>query len=104
MRDCGHHSLRLIRNALLLSLLVSPVMAAQTTSIPDLSGTWRHGTLPWLVPPESGPGPVTNRSRRQDDGTSDYSQLVGDYTNPILQPWAAEVVKKKGDLSLAGEV
>ena len=31
-----------------------------------------------------------------------YDQLVGDYTNPILQPWAADVVKKKGELSLAG--
>ena len=28
--------------------------------------------------------------------------LVGDYTNPILQPWAAEVVKKFGEMSLAG--
>jgi hypothetical protein len=71
-------------------------------SIPDFSGIWRHGSLPWFVPPASGPGPVTNRSRRKDNGQSDYGQLVGDYTNPILQPWAAEVVKKKGDLSLAG--
>jgi hypothetical protein len=71
-------------------------------SIPDFSGIWRHGSLPWFVPPASGPGPVTNRSRRKDNGTSDYAQLVGDYTNPILQPWAAEVVRKKGELSLAG--
>jgi hypothetical protein len=71
-------------------------------SIPDFSGIWRHGSLPWFVPPASGPGPVTNRSRRQDNGQSDYGQLVGDYTNPILQPWAADVVKKKGELSLAG--
>jgi hypothetical protein len=71
-------------------------------SIPDFSGIWRHGSLPWFVPPASGPGPVTNRSRRKDNGTSNYGELVGDYTNPILQPWAAEVVKKKGDLSLAG--
>jgi hypothetical protein len=71
-------------------------------SIPDFSGIWRHGSLPWFVPPASGPGPVTNRSRRKDNGVSNYDQLVGDYTNPILQPWAAEVVKKKGDLSLAG--
>jgi len=71
-------------------------------SVPDFSGIWRHGSLPWLVPPASGPGPVTNRSRRKDNGQSDYGQLVGDYTNPILQPWAAEVVKKKGELSLAG--
>ena len=70
-------------------------------SVPDFSGIWRHGSLPWLVPPASGPGPVTNRSRN-NEGTSNYGQLVGDYTNPILQPWAAAVVKQKGDLSLAG--
>ena len=69
-------------------------------SIPDFSGVWRHGSLPWFVPPASGPGPVTNKSRL--DGVSNYGQLVGDYTNPILQPWAAEVVKKNGELSLAG--
>jgi hypothetical protein len=28
--------------------------------------------------------------------------MVGDYTNPILQPWAAEVVKKFGEMSIAG--
>jgi hypothetical protein len=33
---------------------------------------------------------------------SNYDQLVGDYTNPILKPWAAEVVKKYGEISLAG--
>jgi hypothetical protein len=71
-------------------------------AVPDFSGIWRHGSLPWFVPPASGPGPVTNRSRRQDTGVSDYGQLVGDYTNPILQPWTADVVKKKGELSLAG--
>src|SRR5256885_6623472 len=83
---------------------VLPAMGAEkATTIPDFSGIWRHGSLPWLVPPASGPGPVTNRSRRKDDGTSDYSLLVGDDTNPILQPWAADIVKKKGEVSLAGE-
>jgi hypothetical protein len=33
---------------------------------------------------------------------SNYNQLVGDYTNPILKPWAAAVVKKYGEISLAG--
>jgi hypothetical protein len=107
------------RNLLLLVTLVavaSPASGQQAASaagqadsgsksaasVPDFSGIWRHGSLPWFVPPASGPGPVTNRSRRKDNGTSDYASLVGDYTNPILQPWAAEVVKKKGELSLAG--
>ena len=69
-------------------------------SVPNLSGVWRRGGLPWYEPPALGPGPVTNRSRR--NGVSNYDQLVGDYTNPILQPWAAEVVKKYGEISLKG--
>jgi hypothetical protein len=77
-------------------------------SIPDVSemftGIWWHPSLPSFEPLASGPRPVTNRVRMKDSGVSDYSQLVGDYTNPILQPWAADVVKKHGDLSLAGVV
>jgi hypothetical protein len=78
--------------------------AQGAASIPDFSGIWRHGSLPWLVPPASGPGPVTNKARRRDTGVSDYGQLVGDYANPILQPWAAQIVKKKGEQSIAGIV
>ena len=80
----------------------STIAAQRAGSTPDFSGIWRHGNLPWFVPPASGPGPVTNLSRTKDTGVSDYSSLVGDYKNPILQPWAAEVVKKNGELSLAG--
>ena len=68
------------------AIQILPAIAAdKATALPDFSGIWRHGSLPWLVPPASGPGPVTNRSRRKDDGTSDYSLLVGDDSNPILQ-------------------
>ena len=83
---------------------VAPTQAAApgAASVPDFSGVWRHGSLPWLIPPAAGPGPVTNKSRRSDTGVSNYGELVGDYANPILQPWAAEIVKKKGELSLAG--
>ena len=74
-------------------------------SIPDFSGTWAHPFLNGLEPPLSGPGPVTNRVRRTGPqaGVSSINQLVGDYANPILQPWAAEVVKKHGEISLAGQ-
>ena len=58
-----------------------------SSSTPDFSGIWRHGNLPWFIPPASGPGPVTNLSRTKETGVSDYSSLVGDYKNPILQPW-----------------
>ena len=33
---------------------------------------------------------------------SDYNALVGDYTNPILKPEAADIVKRYGEISLAG--
>jgi hypothetical protein len=33
---------------------------------------------------------------------SDIYQLVGDHTNPILKPEAAQVVKKAGDVALGG--
>ena len=69
-------------------------------SLPDLSGIWGHLSLPGFDPPLSGPGPVTNRSRR--NGVSDLFQFVGDYTNPILKPQAAEVVRKHGEISLSG--
>ena len=82
----------------------APAKVGAQIAIPDFSGIWRHGNLPWFIPPASGPGPVTNLSRESGSGVSNYSELVGDHNNPILQPWAAEVVKKKGDLSKAGVV
>jgi hypothetical protein len=94
--------------------------AHDAASIPDFSGLWNHPAFPWFEPPASGPGPVTNKMRWPQqpsdssgsvalpplppgvEGISDYDQLVGDYTNPILQPWAAEVVRKHGEMSKAG--
>ncbi len=68
--------------------------------IPDFSGVWHRWLRPGLGPPASGPGPITNRARI--NGVSNYNRLVGDYTNPILKPEAADIVKKHGDLSLSG--
>lgn len=50
----------------------------------------------------SGPQPLRNLSRRPD-GLANNLQLVGDYHNPILTPYAAGVVKQKGELALAGK-
>ena len=69
-------------------------------SIPDLSGIWVH-TLPGFEPLPSGPTALVNRSRRPN-GTGDILKLAGDYTNPILKPGAAEVVKRHGELGLNG--
>jgi hypothetical protein len=40
-----------------------------SASVPDLSGIWAHLSWPGVERPTSGPGPVTNRSRRE--GVSD---------------------------------
>jgi hypothetical protein len=92
------------------SLTLSSAVFAQqpskgATSIPDFSGLWTHPSGPGFEPPASGPGPVVNKSRMPSGpqaGTSNVNQLVGDYTNPILKPQAAEVIKKHGQISLAG--
>jgi len=72
--------------------------AAPTASIPDFSGIWAHGSIPGFEPLASGPTALVNRARR--DGVGNILQLVGDYTNPILKPGAAEVVKKFGEMSM----
>jgi hypothetical protein len=74
-------------------------------TIPDFSGIWSHPSLPGFEPPPSGPGPVVNKSRLRggpQSGVGNVAQLVGDYSNPILKPEAAEVVRKDGEISLAG--
>ena len=70
--------------------------------VPNLSGMWAHPYLTGFEPPVSGPGPVRNKSRLRN-GVANFQKLVGDHTNPILKPEAAEVVKRHGEVSLAGE-
>jgi hypothetical protein len=74
--------------------------AQSTASIPDFSGLWAHPGL-GFGPQLSGPGPVRNKSRTPS-GASNFDRLVGDYSNPILKPEAAAVVKKLGEISLSG--
>jgi hypothetical protein len=69
-------------------------------AIPDFSGIWAHMTWPDFEPPSSGPGPITNRSRR--GGTPDIFELVGDYTSPVLKPHAAEIIRQHGEISKTG--
>jgi hypothetical protein len=73
----------------------------QSAPIPDFSGIWAHPYLTGFEPPASGPGPVRNKSRRPD-GVANFQRLVGDDSNPILKPHAAETVRKHGEISAAG--
>ena len=66
----------------------------------DIVGLWTRGgaaETPFRAPP-SGPGPVmTLRLPGQN-----IPRLAGDYNAPILQPWAAAVVRKQSDAVRAG--
>jgi hypothetical protein len=75
--------------------------AQSGASVPDISGEWLHPSIPGFEPLSSGPTSVVNRSRR--NGTGNINQLVGDYTNPILKPQAADVLKKHGEIMLTGQ-
>lgn len=88
--------------AILIAAAPAMASAAESTgpAIPDLSGVWAHTSITGFEPLASGPTSLRNLSRRGI--TSDNRQLVGDYHNPILQPWAAEVVKEHGEISLSG--
>jgi len=90
--------LRYVLAALLIGGSVLPASASD--AVPELSGIWAREVFDFELP-LSGPGPVTNRSRIRT-GQGNLSQLVGDYTNPILKPEAAQIVKKRGEIALTG--
>jgi hypothetical protein len=83
-------------------------------SVPDFSRLWANTLGPGFSPPVSGPGPVLNKARQRaavDIYGKDISpadapivsvggRRVGDHTAPILQPWAAEIVKAHAEKEL----
>jgi hypothetical protein len=107
----------LAASLLCASAALWPALAAdgpRASAIPDL--TMKAG-LSWmevgdeLLPPPSGPGPVTNDPRYPylDNGAArragkQPTYRVADLTNPILQPWAREQMKKANDDVIAGKV
>src|SRR3954466_6336872 len=75
---------------------LEPTQSPET--VPDLSGIWTPAN-PGFEPLASGPTSLINRSRRPN-GTGDGLKLAGDYTNPILKPQSAAVVKMHGERAL----
>lgn len=74
-----------------LALVARTQAANRAAPVPDFSGQWGRAGLFRFEQPPSGPGPVTNTSRFPDT-----VERVGDYTNPILTPQSAEIVKQRG--------
>jgi hypothetical protein len=87
---------------------------ATNQNVPDLGMTSQSGWMEVgdeLLPPPSGPGPVTNDARYPyvDNGAARRAGIqptyrVADLNNPILQLWAKESMKKANDDVLAGKV
>jgi hypothetical protein len=80
-----------------MMLLTVPAHAAT----PDLQGIWARVSFPGFGRPLTGPGPVVMKNRRPD-GRPTGNAFAGDYTNPILKPEAAEIVRRHGELESKG--
>ena len=96
------------------ALLPTPAVAQQKAAVPDFTVDDKSA---WpmvgdeLLPPPSGPGPITfdkrypyvDNARARRTGTQP-TYRVADLSNPILQPWAVEQLRKANDRVLAGKV
>ena len=93
--------MRFRQRSLWVAILLAgyPLAAAgverEGAAVPDLSGLWEGPGFDLAPPEKGGPGPVTNIS-------DDIQKPEGDYNNPILQPWAAAIVKHWAEETRAG--
>ena len=83
--------------------------AADVAGIPDFSvpgGGWSATNVD-LQPPDSGPGPIgpdPDHLYVANGGGLQSNFRVGDTRNSILQPWAAEQMRRQNDDVLAGKI
>jgi hypothetical protein len=93
------------RQTLFVCIFATTILTVPAFAEGDNAGItgvhWGRNTFGY-EPLPSGAQPVTNLKRRRD-GTSNGAQLVGDYNNPILKSAAGAVVKRKGELAIAGK-
>jgi hypothetical protein len=94
----------MMRQALFLSTLAVMILNSSAFAVDGASGImgvrWGKNAFNFEGMP-SGPQPLRNVSRLPS-GKANAGQLVGDFRNPILTPEAAAVVKRKGELAIAG--
>jgi hypothetical protein len=94
---------------------LAPVAAQQNAAVPDIMGPSDTAWFPvgdeFLPPPNGGPGPITFDERYPyvDNGAArragkQPTYRIADLSNPILQPWAREQMRKANEEVLAGKV
>ncbi len=95
------------------ALLLTTVSATAANAVPDFAPTassgWFAYTREFLAPPGGGPGPVMQDPKYPRVTNDDFratgkqpTNAIGDTTNPILQPWAADVIRKFNAQALSG--
>ena len=93
-----------------------PALAAgQTGQVPPPPNFAPNSDTAWIparpagddfIPPETGPGPVMSEKDHPyiPNGQGAVSYRIADLSNPILQPWAAERMKKPNEDVRAGKI
>jgi hypothetical protein len=89
--------------------LATMAQAAPPNFAPDASIGW-YAYNRIFIPPPSGAGPVQQDPARPYVSNDEFrvtgkqpTEQLADLSNPILQPWARDVVRKRNDLVLAGK-
>jgi hypothetical protein len=99
-------ALSLMAGALMISAAAAPIYAAAKNAgaadeaAPEFSGIWVRTGEPMFEPiPGAKEGkPV---ARLQVDSKDAEEIMAGNWDNPILQPWARDIVKKNADSEVA---
>ena len=97
----------LLCGAALWSMLGAAGAAVPDGSVPNLSSTefgWLADTE--FLPPAAGPGPVTfDRAHPyvRNNTVGQPTFRIGDVSNPILQPWVVQRMRRDNDEVLAGK-
>ena len=92
---------------------LSTSMIAMAQSAPNFAPTASIGWYAYnrqFIPPASGPGPVMQDPERPYVSNDEFrvsgkqpTDQLADLNNPILQPWARDVIRKRNELVLAGK-
>jgi hypothetical protein len=90
------------RPALIFSIFAAAALALPAFAADDgiIGLQWGRNSKDFDGMP-SGPQPLSNLNRLPN-GTANDRQLIGDYRNPILTPYAAAIVKQKGEQAKSG--
>ena len=100
----------LCAGAVLGSVLGAQGASRQDASIPNLASAdfgWLKPPGDEFIAPESGPGPIRADSAHPYVSNALAPQetvKIADLTNPILQPWVVEQMRKANEEVLAGKV